>query len=707
MIGNNFARLTGSKRNLLALLASSALFTAGCANMATTAPDANPFSSAATLSGNIHGGSQPVVNAVVTLYYAGQKGSSGFPVTPAATTTTDVNGNFTFLKDPTDGDTTTGNTYSCPLPGTVSSPLVYVISKGGNTAGNVTGPSNDGAAFIGVYGSCNKLSASNQLFLNEVTTVATLAVMQQFFEPIGEGITADGTLQQYNVLNNVPNTINLLANTTTGQVVPSTVLKAPVNGHLIKPSVQVTATSESTKINLLANIMSTCINQATATGCAPLFAAAVPGNSGYTSNFSDGTFPAASDTLQAIYYLLTNPSNGGPAFMTATFGLAPGVGAPYQPALATQPTDWTIAINYASTGSTCGTTTGGSGGFISSPSDIAIDFQNNVWIANSQAASGNLSELSWAGIPTTCVFLGSGGLTGVTIDSANPTTTGGNIWVGSGNNMYRFNPLNFQTSTYPVGAGVTPLAVGADGLGNIYFTSAATTSLYQLPLAASTTGVAPLQISNSVGANPIRLMPDFQGRTVASNIFVSSGAPTVSKVSLGAGGLNGYVTTPITTVGNSYGLSLGPDNSLYVSAIDTGAITGLLAGTGGVYTTAVNSNYPFTAATAGIAAPTSISIDGRSNVWIPNNTNGTDASSNPAGSLSYISRDATPLSPATGFQKDPTYLNSSRALAVDQAGNVWVAGDGNTFITEIVGAGVPIFQPYAAGIAVGRFQSIP
>jgi hypothetical protein len=707
MIGNNFARLTGSKRNLLALLASSAIFTAGCNNMATTAPDANPFSSAATLSGKIHGGSQPVVNATVTLYYAGQKGSSGFPVTIAATTTTDANGNFTFIKDPTNGNVDSGNTYSCPLSTTVASPLVYVISSGGNTAGNTAGPSNSGAAFIGVYGSCNNLSASNQLFLNEVTTVATLAVMQQFFDPISEGIVADGTGQQYNVLNNAPNTINLLANTTTGQVVPTTVLKAPVVGHLINRAVQVTATSESTKINLLANIMSTCINQATVTGCAPLFAAAVPGNAGYTNNFGDGQFPAAVDTLQAMYYLLTNPSNGSTTNMATTFGLAPGTGAPYQPALATQPTDWTIAINYASTGGTCGTTTGGAGGFISSPSDIAIDYQNNVWIANSQATSGNLSELSWAGIPTTCVALGSGGLQGVTIDSANATSSGGNIWVGSGTNMYRFNPVSNTSVAYSVG--VTPLAVGADGLGNVYFTSAATTSLYQLPLAATTTGVAPVQISNTVGSNPIRLMPDFQGRTTASNIFVSSGAPFVSKVSPGSGTgpLGGFTTTPITTSGNSYGLSLGPDNSLYVSAIDTGAITGLLAGTGGVYTTAVNSNYPFTAATAGIAAPTSISIDGRANVWIPNNTNGTDANSNPAGSISYISRDATPLSPATGFQKDPTYLNSSRALAVDQAGNVWVAGDGNNFITEIVGAGVPLFQPYAAGIAVGRFQSIP
>jgi hypothetical protein len=715
MIGNNFARLTGSKRNLLALLASSAVFTAGCANMATTAPDANPFSSAATLSGNIHGGSQPVVNAAVTLYYAGQKGSSGFPVTIAATTTTDANGNFTFVKDPTNGDPSNGNMYSCPLSTTVASPLVYVIATGGNTAGNTSGPSNTGAAFLGVYGSCINLSASNQIFLNEVTTVATMAVVQQFFDPVSEGIVADGTLQQYNVLNNIPNTINLLVGATTGQVVPSTLLKAPTAaGHFISRSVQVTATPESTKINLLANILSTCINQANVSGCAPLFAAAVPPNSSYTSNFQDGTFPAATDTLQAIYYLLTNPSNGGTANLATTFALAPGVGAPYAPALATQPTDWTIGINYASTGGTCGTSTAGAGGFIDTPTDIAIDYQNNVWIANSKAGTGNLSELSAgttaSGIvtppaPTTCILLGTGGLQGVTIDSANATSTGGNIWVGSGTNMYRFNPVTFAASTYPVT--VAPLAVGADGLGNIYFTSAATTSLYQLPLAATNTGVAPLQISSSVGANPIRLMPDNQGRTTQSNIFVTSGTTSVSKVAPGAGGLNGFVTSPITTIGNSYGLSIGPGNNLYVSAIDSGAITGLMPGTGSVYTTAVNG-FPFTAAaTAGIAAPTSISVDGRQNVWIPNNTNGTDTNSNPAGSISFVGNDGAALSPATGFQKDTTYLNAGRALAVDQAGNIWVAGDGNSFITEIVGAGVPIFQPYAAGLAVGRFQSIP
>jgi hypothetical protein len=715
MIGNNFARLTGSKRNLLALLASSAVFTAGCANMASTAPDTNPFSSAASLSGNVHGGNQAVVGATVKLFYAGQKGNSGFPVTLAATTTTDASGNFSFVRDSVDGNPSngpSGNQFSCPLHATVASPLVYVIAQGGNTAGNIAGPTNSGAAFIGVYGSCVTLNAGSQLFITEVSTVATMAVMQQFFDPVHEQIVADGTGQQYNVLNNVPSTINLLINAATGAVVPSTILKPVTGVGLINQSVQVTATPESTKINLLANILSTCVNQATVAGCTPLFTAAVPGNNSFTSNFQDGTFPVATDTLMAIYYLLTNPSNGSTTNLATTFGLAGGATAPYQPALATQPTDWTIGINYASTGSTCGTSTAGSGGFIDTPTDISIDAQNNVWIANSKAATGNLSELSSGGFtatgtyqpaaPTTCVLLGTGGLQGSTIDQA------GNIWVGSSNNsLYRFSPVSNTSVSFPVG--VTPLAIGADGINNIYFTSAASTSLYQLPLGVTAASATPVQISNAVGSNPIRLMPDYSGtHATASNIFVSSGSSFVSEVSAGTGtgALNGFITTTIPTPGgSSYGLSIGPANNLYVSAFDTGVITGLLAAGG--YTTPI-SGFPVSApATAGIVAPTSISVDGRQNIWLPNNTNGTDTNGNPAGSISYVALDGSALSLASGFQKDPTYLNSGRALAVDQAGNVWVAGDGNSFITEIVGAGVPLFQPYALGLVNGRFQTIP
>ena len=204
-------------------------------------------------------------------------------------------------------------------------------------------------------------------------------------------------------------------------------------------------------------------------------------------------------------------------------------------------------------------------------------------------------------------------------------------------------------------------------------------------------------------------MPDYQGCITTSpcvlkpqNIWVTSGTGTISQVThcrYWQRMLNGFITNPINAGINSYGLSLNKGNDVYVSAFDTGAVTRLIL-SGGSYVTA--SGWPYTASPAGVAGPTAIAVDPRNNVWLPDNTNGSST-----GSISEISSSPNPLSPSTGFQKSLSFLNSSRALAIDQAGNVWVGGDGNGFITEIVGQAVPVYTPVAVGLKNGRFQSLP
>jgi hypothetical protein len=702
MIGNYFARLTGSKRNLLALLASSVILTAGCANMSMAPTGTNPFSSPASLSGKIHGGNQPVTGAKVTLWFFGQSK----PAVLAATTASDNLGSFSFTKDPVNGnagDDGTTDTYSCPSDPT-NDPLVYVLSQGGNTQNNGNpAQTNSAAAFIAIYGDCKELTASNFVFMSEVTTVATMAAAGQFFNPALDSFTADGTGQQKAIVDNLHNTIALLANSTTGFGVPSTALAANAAGD-INPAVTVTATPEPGKINLLANIISACVNGATssAAGCTSLFSAAAPPIRDTTNLNPPSNFPAAADTLQALYYMFTNPSSSSTANMTTLFGLAGGTGAPYQPS-APQPTDWTVGISYSST-STCGTSSGGTGAFINSPIDVNIDAQDNVWIANSQTG-GNLSAISATGAPLTCVNLDGGASAG----GATPDSKG-NIWFGAGTTMYRYTPATKTSVAFPVT--VNPLGITADGLGNVYFTAVAGTTgtLYTLIGGATASSATPTPISTIVGPNPIRLMPDYLGCTgnpCVSNpvdIWVSSGSNFVSQVSptasTGGGVLNGYLTTPFTVSGNSYGISVARGNDIFSSSIDSGAIN-LLAPSGGSWVTP--ATWPFTAAaSAGISTPTALSIDPRLNMWIPNNANGAST-----GSLSAVTIHQTTQSPATGFQKDAAFLHSGRALAIDQAGNIWVAGDGNNFITEIVGGAVPLYQPYASGLANGRFQSIP
>ena len=67
---------------------------------------------------------------------------------------------------------------------------------------------------------------------------------------------------------------------------------------------------------------------------------------------------------------------------------------------------------------------------------------------------------------------------------------------------------------------------------------------------------------------------------------------------------------------------------------------------------------------------------------------------------------------AGGRQFDSSLLADPRAIVIDMSGNVWIAGNGpagspSNSITEIVGAAVPVYQPFSLGLYNGRFQRLP
>jgi len=712
MNGNNLARLLGSKRNLFALFASTVALTAGCANMATTAPSVTSLSSATSIGGKLHGGSQPVSGATVTLYYAGNSGygsglTQGGTATVGAVTTTDSTGSFSFIEDATPNETTSGNTFSCPITigsvnppaGIENNPLVYVIARGGNTL-NTADPSvhNDAAVFLGVFGLCNQISSSSFLDLNEVTTVATMAALQQYFNPVTEAIGTDGIGVAKLALTNTVATIANLANVATGTAVASTQL-AGSSGDGVS-AVTVTATSPAATINQIANILAACVNntESSATPCQALFNNATPPDVVQTDRpYHSAAFLKATDTLQAAYYMLSNPTNSSITNLQNLFNLAAAVGAPFQPALSSVPSDWSIAITYNST-STCGTS---GGSFINAPQDINIDASGNLWIANGQATTGNLSAISSNGIPEACVFLGGGSSRGNTID------TQGNIWYGTSaaNNIYRYNPISRSVLAYTTSA--PPLAVTADGADNVYFSTAPDGSLYQIAGAANATTVtSPTQVATGLGSLPSRLMPDTSGA-----VWATSGSSFISQIAPPTASYNttgSFLTTTFGTAGDSsYGVAITRNGSVVVSSIGS-ANGGLSYLTGSGLNFSLNSNWPTTTGLGGLSNPTAIVVDPQYNVWAPNNTG--------LASVSDISISPANLGPfttiANGIQQGTSFASGGRAVVIDMSGNVWVAGDGtpatpSNFVTEIVGAGAPVYQPYAKGLSNGRFQKLP
>ena len=173
--------------------------------------------------------------------------------------------------------------------------------------------------------------------------------------------------------------------------------------------------------------------------------------------------------------MLANPTNGSSSRLSNLFGLSPALGAAFQPTLASAPSDWTIAISYSSS-NTCG----GGGHLINSAQDLAVDSIGGVWIANNES-NGNLSYLTHTGAPATCVQVGTGALSGITIDYASPLGLP-NVWLADSgsSNVFRYHPTDTAATAFATAD--VPASISADGAGNIYYTTpAGSGTLYEIP----------------------------------------------------------------------------------------------------------------------------------------------------------------------------------------------------------------------------------
>ena len=325
--------------------------------------------------------------------------------------------------------------------------------------------------------------------------------------------------------------------------------------------------------------------------------------------------------------------------------------------------------------------------------------------------AGPLVEMSSNGVAMTCASKIANGYAGGTIDNE------GNVWVGdhTSNFIYRLtapgstqitssNPV-YSLRTYTTAAPVTAITV--DGADNIFFTTTngTTGSVYLIKSGANISGVnAPLQISNTVGPNPQHIFPDNAG-----DLFVTSGAGYVTELSTttATSATNGYVSTQIAGLPSpTVGVVVGTNNRVYITSADPGASLSVLApnttGTGYslLFSTAAN--------TGGLSNPQGIYLDGGQTSYA---VNGTANSSNGLFSLSVVDTNGVEVAASGnangGYQKSLQYFNQMHGITLDQSGNIWITNNGNgTAITEVVGAGVMIYQSYSAGLQNGRFQTI-
>ena len=508
------------------LLALPSLLT-GCSNMVTTASVGAPLT-LTSVTGKLHGGSNLILGATVNLYAAGTTGYGTGSTLLAQTTSSSTDSSFSFTQVATQPGTLSSS-YAC-----TANQQLYLLGIGGNTQG--TGTNNNAASVLmAVIGTCSQ--ASNVFVdVNEVSTAASVAALAQYINPgtSTPGSMTLGTNGDYTIaptatapnqagagLNNAFAIVPYLQNIYNGSAA-TTFSPTSSNAKASVSNVFVTATIETAKLNTIANILAACVNQTSATsstGCSTLFTNAVPPNPAYTSQ-PGATFATAVDTLQAVYYMFTNPTNVTPpttgatppatstntstANLAALYNLS-NAQAPFQPILTVQPSDWTIGIVYTAGSKLCA----GGGPFINYGYNMSIDVSGNIWMANGTGTNSDLAEMSPLGAPLNCSTTIPGTRSFPAIDTL------GNVWLASNTSafIYKFDGTN--TIAIPVTGTTSPTTytVSADGSGNVFFVDSANALLYELP-ATATAASTPLLIGTSGSTIVPSIAIDRQGNAL-------------------------------------------------------------------------------------------------------------------------------------------------------------------------------------------------
>ncbi len=423
--------------SLLATAATCmALLLAGCAGFSGVVKTAPVPVQGAAFSGKVFGGQQPVTQANIALYVAG---TSGYGVNNTniltKTVTTDSNGDFNITGD-----------YPC-TPGQ----QMYIVATQGNPGGGV----NNNLALMAALGDCANLSASTNIFVNEVTTVGSVFALAPFMSSITQVSTsANNSLGLIHAFASV----NKLVNTATGN--------SP------GPALPAGATAPASEIYSLANVIATCVNSQGGVAndnsfCGSVFGLATP---------AGGNAPT--DTIQATLNIAHNPAlNAAKLYEVVT------AQPPFAGGLVSPPSDWTMAVTYSR------------GGF-SAPKSTTVDAQGNVWVAN--ATGNSVSVLAQSGTPLAGTPLLSNGLaqpTAIAIDVA------GNAWVANTGEtvVSAFTPAGGVVSGSPFSGNSTiaaPTAIAIDAPGNIWVANRGNSSVTEL----NSTGSYLQQVNTGVNA---------------------------------------------------------------------------------------------------------------------------------------------------------------------------------------------------------------
>jgi len=571
---------------------ATALMIQGCGigNGGGQATGTSPVVPAVHVSGNIHGGQQPVNGATVQLYAVNTTTAKGLssPLI-SKTVLSDPGGNFSIA-----------NLFSCQ-----TGDQVYITATGGDPGMGT----NTGLVLMAGLGPCSGLNSSTFISINELTTVATAYALAPFMaDATHVGATATTAQGLANAFNIEQELVSVAAGTSPGPMLPANV------------------TAPTAKLITLADAMAACVNSPTgSSSCTTFYTAATP----------PGTSSTPADTVSALLNIIHYPANN----VADVFGLiAPD--SPFQTPLAHAPADWTMPLTITggglnapfglavdATGNIWATDEGGfavskftylgldatggsgyTGGGLLAPQGVAVDLTGHVWVANTGGST--VVELDNNGNILSNTGFTAGGInapTGIAVDKS------GNAWVANfaGDSITELNPSGAAINGSPIAGatGSAPLTIALDPDGNVWVDNNGTGTVAKYDATGHAASGSPFTDGFLLGGTQIALTAADAAWVAAPgnnslSAFQSNGSPLPSSPPIQGGGLN----IPV---------SLAIDGASMVWAVN-GATSGTLS----AFTAAGAAVTP-SSGIGSINAPAGIAIDASGNVWTANSGDNT------------------------------------------------------------------------------------
>jgi hypothetical protein len=332
----------------------------------------------------------------------------------------------------------------------------------------------------------------------------------------------------------------------------------------------------------------------------------------------------------------------------------------------------TLAGTVGSSGSVDGA---GSAARFKNPYGVTVDSSGSVYVSDS--GNNTIRRVTSAGVVTT--LAGTAGLTG----SANGTGSAArffnplNVAVDSAGNVYVGDTGNHTIRKVTSSGVVTTLAGTAGSIGSI--DGAGSAARFYSPW-----GVA----VDSAGNVAVADRDNNTIRKVTTAGIVSTFAGTAGSSLRNIGNTDG--TGSAARFSSPYGLTVDAAGNVYaadygnhtIRKVTPAGVVTTLAGTAGL-TGSTNG----TGSAARFSSPSSVAVDSAGNVYVADYANQVIRKVTPAGVVTTLSGSAG-LSGSTDGTGSAARFKNPSGVAVDSSGNIYVADSGNHTIRKVTSSGV-------------------